>query len=130
MVCTRVSTVYLPSTTLTCMTTPATPAPQRRRPLGVVLIAAFLVADAALVVAQRVFDVQTGARQALMVGDDDRVVLLVYVLVSLRLVAALISPQSECKRLDQTFPSDPAIKHGESQPLSSFPAMTELFVSR
>ena len=64
------------------------PATRRPRPLGVVLIAVFLVVDAGLALAERAFDLGTGTRQDILAGDDSRVSLLIVTLVILRLVAA------------------------------------------
>jgi hypothetical protein len=72
------------------MTAPVAPPPARARPLGVVLIAAFLVADAALAIAQRLFDIDPNARQDLIGGiGSDEVDFVVIALVVLRLVAAV-----------------------------------------
>jgi hypothetical protein len=70
------------------MSAPAAPTP-RQRPIGVVLIAAFLVLDAALALAQTFFDVQTGTRQDLLTDPSGQRSLVVVVLVILRLVAAV-----------------------------------------
>jgi hypothetical protein len=68
---------------------PAEPPPPRQRPIGVVLIAAFLVADAALAMAQKLFDFQSGARQDLFTDPAGQGSTAVIVLVILRLVAAV-----------------------------------------
>jgi hypothetical protein len=62
---------------------------RRQRPIGVVLIAAFLVIDAALVLAQSFFDLQTGVREDFMADREGQGSIAVLVVVSLRLVAAL-----------------------------------------
>lgn len=70
--------------------TASTPAGTRRpRPFGVVLIALFLVLDAALAIAQRVFDIGSGARQDIFADADGRISLIIVVLVALRLIAAV-----------------------------------------
>jgi hypothetical protein len=72
------------------MTAPVAPPPARERPLGVVLIAAFLIADAALVIAQRLFDLAPNDRQDLIGGlGADQVSVVVIALVVLRLAAAV-----------------------------------------
>ena len=71
------------------MTTPAAQGTRRQRPLGVVVIAAFLVLDAVLAIAERAFDLGTGTRQDILAAEADRISLLVIVLVALRLVAAV-----------------------------------------
>jgi hypothetical protein len=72
------------------MTPPDTvpPATRRRRPLGVVLIAVFLVVDAALALAEHTFNLGTGTRQDIFATQGDRVSALIIGLVILRLVAA------------------------------------------
>ena len=52
------------------------------------LIVAFLVIDAALAIAERFFDLQTGTRQDILADSTGRAALVVIVLVMLRLVAA------------------------------------------
>src|SRR5262245_15084930 len=61
----------------------------RRRPLGVVVIAVFLVVDAVLAIAERAFDLGTGTRQDVFADQADRISLLVITLVVLRLIAAV-----------------------------------------
>jgi hypothetical protein len=69
---------------------PAAPAgTSRPRPLGVVLIAAFLVIDAVLSLAGQAFDLQTGTRQDILADADGRVSVLIVSLVALRVVAAV-----------------------------------------
>jgi hypothetical protein len=70
------------------MTREALP-PARRRPLGVVLIAAFLVIDAALSLGEHLFGWGTGTRQDLLNDPSGRTSLVIVVLVALRLVAAV-----------------------------------------
>ena len=67
----------------------AAPAPHRQRPIGVVLIAAFLVGDAALALAQKFLDFQSGTRQDLIADSAGQGSIAVVVLVILRLVAAV-----------------------------------------
>ena len=72
------------------MTEPApTTRPQRERPLGVVLIAAFLALDALLVVAERFLGLDIGSRAQLIDDPEGRLEILIVVLVLLRLVAAV-----------------------------------------
>jgi hypothetical protein len=65
------------------------PAPRRERPLGVVLIAAFLVADAALALAGMFFDLGSLTRQDLLAAPVGQGRIAITVLVVLRLVAAV-----------------------------------------
>jgi|RhiMethySRZTD1v2_1073278.scaffolds.fasta_scaffold2373822_1 hypothetical protein len=65
------------------------PPPRRQRPVGVVLIAAFLIADAALAIAGHLFDLQTGTRQDLLAAPDEQAALVVIGLVILRVIAAI-----------------------------------------
>ena len=67
----------------------AAAAPRRQRPIGVILIAAFLVADAALALAQKFLDFQSGTRQDLIADSAGQGSIAVVVLVMLRLVAAV-----------------------------------------
>jgi hypothetical protein len=67
----------------------AAPAPRRQRPIGVVLIAAFLVADAALALAQKFLDFQGGTRQDLISDPGGQGSVAIVVLVILRIVAAV-----------------------------------------
>jgi ABC-type sulfate transport system permease subunit len=70
--------------------TPSAPEPRRReRPLGVIVIALFLVLDAALVVAERAFGVTLGSRTELIADPDGRIGILITLLVILRVVAAV-----------------------------------------
>lgn len=62
---------------------------RRRRPFGVVLIALFLVLDAALAIAQRIFDLGSGTRQDIFAEADGRISLIIVGLVVLRLIAAV-----------------------------------------
>ena len=71
------------------MTAAATAGTRRRRPFGVVLIALFLVLDAALAIAQRVFDLGSGTRQDIFADADGRISLVIIGLVELRLIAAV-----------------------------------------
>jgi len=70
------------------MTDSAAEGTRRQRPLGVVVIAVFLVADAVLSLSEHVFNLGTGTRQDLLADGEGRVSLLIIVLVTLRLVAA------------------------------------------
>jgi hypothetical protein len=70
------------------MTVSAGPETRRRRPLGVVVIAVFLVVDAVLSLAEQVFDLGTGTRQDILADPDGRISLILIGLVALRLVAA------------------------------------------
>jgi hypothetical protein len=71
------------------MSPPAAVGIRKRRPLGIVLIAGFMVIDAVLSLAEHAFDLQSGTRQDVLADADGRVSLLIVVLVALRLVAAL-----------------------------------------
>ena len=71
------------------MSTPAGEGTRPRRPVGVVLIAAFLVIDAALAIGARVFDIGTGTRQDVFAGPEGQTSIVVMVLVGLRVVAAV-----------------------------------------
>lgn len=70
------------------MTTPAAASDRRQRPLGVVVIALFLVADAVLALGEHLLGLGTGTRQDIFADGDGQASLLIIVLVILRLVAA------------------------------------------
>jgi hypothetical protein len=71
------------------MTTSAVVRDHRQRPLGVVVIAVFLVADAVLSLAEHLLGIGTGTRQDILADAEGQVSLLIIVLVTLRLVAAV-----------------------------------------
>lgn len=71
------------------MSDAANPGTRRQRPLGVVVIAAFLVVDAVLSLAENVLHLGSGTRQDVLTDPDGQVSLLIIVLVALRLVAAV-----------------------------------------
>jgi hypothetical protein len=60
-----------------------------QRPLGVVLVAAFLVIDAALSLAANVLDLGSGTRRDLLAEFDGQLSIVIISLVILRLVAAV-----------------------------------------
>jgi hypothetical protein len=71
------------------MTGSAVARDRRQRPLGVVVIAVFLVADAVLSLAENLLDLGTGTRQGIFADAGGQLSLLIIVLVALRLVAAV-----------------------------------------
>jgi hypothetical protein len=71
------------------MTGSAVARDRRQRPLGVVVIAVFLVADAVLSLAEHLLDIGTGTRQGIFADAGGQLSLLIIVLVALRLVAAV-----------------------------------------
>jgi hypothetical protein len=71
------------------MTDSAAEGTRRQRPVGVVVIAVFLVADAVLSLAEHLFGIGTGTRQGIFADGGGQVSLLIIVLVILRLAAAV-----------------------------------------
>jgi hypothetical protein len=69
--------------------TAAAPETHRPRPFGVVVIAVFLLLDAALVVAERAFGWTLGSRSELIDDPDGNLGILILLLVLLRVVAAV-----------------------------------------
>jgi hypothetical protein len=71
------------------MTEPAETRPSRARPLGVVVIAIFLVLDAVLVVTERAFGWTFSSRAELVPDPEGWIAALITGLVILRIVAAV-----------------------------------------